>query len=188
MMITTSQFKNGMALVMDGQLYVIVEFQHVKPGKGSAFVRTKLRNVRLGTVIPRTFDSGDKFEEAYIDTKKLQYSYKTGDTYHFMDLESYEEIAFPASELGTAVHYLIENLGVTGDFHQGRLVGLELPTTVELTVTQSDPGLRGDTSKGGTKVATMETGLVIQVPLFIESGEKLKVDTRTGEYVGRASA
>lgn len=186
-MLTTNQFKNGVAFVMDGQLFTIVEFQHVKPGKGSAFVRTKLRNVRLGTVIARTFDAGDKFEEAFIEPKQLQYSYRTGDTYHFMDLSTYEEIAFTAQQLGDAARYLIENLEVTGDFHNGRLVGLELPTTVALKVAQADPGLRGDTSKGGTKPATMETGLVVQVPLFIEPGEAISVDTRTGEYVGRAS-
>lgn len=186
-MLTTNQFKHGVALVMDGQLYTIVEFQHVKPGKGSAFVRTKLRNVRLGTILARTFDAGDKFEEAFIEPKPLQYSYRSGDTYHFMDLSTYEEVAFRAEALGSAVHYLIENLEVTGDFHNGRLVGLELPTTVELKVTQADPGLRGDTSKGGTKPATMETGLVVQVPLFVGPGETIKVDTRTGDYVGRAS-
>ena len=171
MMITTNQFKNGMAILIDGQLCTIDEFQHVKPGKGSAFVRTKLRNVRQGTVISRTFDAGDKFEEAFIETKKLQYTYRTGDTCHFMDLESYEELAFSAAELSGSVHYLIENLEVTGDFHAGRLVGLELPTTVELKVTRADPGLRGDTSKGGTKPVTLETGLVVQAPLFIEPGE-----------------
>ncbi|MBI4227541.1 MAG: elongation factor P [Candidatus Omnitrophica bacterium] len=186
-MLTTNQFKNGVALVLDGQLFTIVEFQHVKPGKGSAFVRTKLRNVRLGTVIARTFDAGDKFQEAFIEPKTLQYSYRTGDTYHFMDLSTYEEAAFSAAELGGAARYLIENLEVTGDFHNGRLVGLELPTTVALKVAQADPGLRGDTSKGGTKPATMETGLVVQVPLFIEPGETVSVDTRTGDYVGRAS-
>lgn len=186
MMISTNQFKSGMAIIMDGQLFTIDEFQHVKPGKGAAFVRTKLRNVRLGTVIARTFDAGMKFEEAFIEPKKLQYSYRAGDTYHFMDLESYEEVVFRAEALGSAVNYLTENLEVTGDFHGGRLVGLELPTTVELTVTQADPGLRGDTSKGGTKPVTMETGLVVQAPLFIEQGETLKIDTRTGDYVGRA--
>lgn len=136
--------------------------------------------------MPWTFDAGDKFEEAFIEPKKLQYSYRTGDTYHFMDLSTYEEIAFTAEQLGDAAHYLIENLEVTGDFHKSALVGLELPTTVALKVAQTDPGLRGDTSKGGTKPATMETGLVVQVPLFIEQDEMISVDTRTGEYVGRA--
>lgn len=185
-MISTNQFKNGMALILDGQLFTIVEFQHVKPGKGAAFVRTKLRNVRLGTVIARTFDAGEKFEEAFIEPKTLQFLYRSGETYHFMDLSTYEEAAFSAQELETAVQYLTENLEVTGDFHQGRLVRLELPATVELKVTQADPGLRGDTSKGGTKPVTLETGLTVQAPLFVESGEVIKVDTRTGEYVGRA--
>lgn len=187
MMISTNQFKNGMALIVDGQLMLIEEFQHVKPGKGSAFVRTKLRYVRQGTVISRTFDAGDRFEEAYIDTKTLQYTYRSGDIYHFMDLSTYEEAAFQAAELGRATAFLTDNLEVTGEFHSGRLVGLELPTTVELTVTQADPGLRGDTSRGGTKPATVESGLVVQVPLFVGPGEVIRVDTRTGEYVGRAS-
>lgn len=186
-MISTNQFKTGMAILIDGQLFLIEEFQHVKPGKGAAFVRTKLRNVRQNTVISRTFDAGEKFEEAFIETKKLQYLYRTGDTYHFMDLGSYEEVVFRAEDLGPAVRYLKEALEATGDFHQGRLVGLELPTTVELKVTQADPGLRGDTSKGAMKPVTVETGLVVQAPLFIEPGETLKIDTRTGEYVGRAA-
>lgn len=186
-MISTNQFKSGMAIIMNGQLFTIDEFQHVKPGKGAAFVRTKLRNVRLGTVISRTFDAGDKFEEAYIETKKLQYSYRAGDTYHFMDLGTYEDVVFPKEQLGGAVRYLTDNLEVVGDFHNGRLVGLELPTTVELKVTQADPGLRGDTSRGGTKPVTVETGYVLQAPLFVGPGETIKVDTRTGEYVGRAN-
>lgn len=185
-MISTNQFKAGMAIIMDGQLFTIDEFQHVKPGKGAAFVRTKLRNVRLGTVISRTFDAGMKFEEAFIEPKKLQYLYRAGETYHFMDLASYEEIVFRAEHLGRAAQFLTENLEVLGDFHGDRLVGLELPTTVELKVTQADPGLRGDTSKGGTKPATLETGLVVHVPLFVGPGETLKIDTRTGDYVGRA--
>ena len=187
MMISTNQFKNGMALMVEGQLFTIVEFQHVKPGKGSAFVRTKIRNVRVGTVISRTFDAGDRFEEAFIEPKTLQFSYQAGTSYHFIDLTSYEEQVLTAEELGNAVHYLKENLEVTGDFYNSRLVGLDLPTTVELKVTQADPGLKGDTSKGAMKPVTMETGLVVQAPLFIETGEVLKIDTRTGEYVGRAS-
>jgi len=187
MTISTNQFKAGMALIMDGQLFTIDDFQHVKPGKGAAFVRTKLRNVRLGTVISRTFDAGDRFEEAFIEPRPLQYTYRTGDAHHFMDLASYDEVVFRAGDLGPAVPYLKEGLEVTGDFHNGRLVGLELPTTVALQVVRADPGLRGDTSKGGTKPVTLETGLVVQAPLFIEQGETLKIDTRTGEYVGRAS-
>lgn len=185
-MISTNQFKAGMAIVMDGQLFTIDEFQHVKPGKGAAFVRTKLRNVRLGTVIARTFDAGDKFDEAFIEPKKLQYLYRAGETCHFMDLASYEDVVFRAEDLGRAAQFLMENLEVTGDFHNGRLVGLELPTTVELKVTQADPGVRGDSSRGGTKPVTMETGLIVQAPLFIGPGETLKIDTRTGDYVGRA--
>jgi len=187
MMLSTNQFKNGMSFILDGQLFTIEEFQHVKPGKGSAFVRTKLRNVRVGTVISRTFDAGMKFEEAFIEPKKLQYTYRAQGAYHFLDLGTYEEVVFQTGELGGAERFLKENLEVVGDFHGGRLVGLELPTTVELQVVQADPGVRGDTSKGGAKPVTLETGLVIQAPLFVETGDTLKVDTRTVEYVGRAS-
>ena len=186
MTISTNQFKSGMALVINGELCLLVEFQHVKPGKGAAFVRTKLKSVKTGNVISRTFDSGEKFQDAFIEKKQLQFQYRGGDAYHFMDLESYEERAFRAEELGGMADYLTENLEVKGEFYEGRLLGLELPTTVNLKVTGSDPGLRGDTSKAAMKPAVMETGLKLQVPLFIEPGETIRVDTRTGEYVGRA--
>jgi len=175
-----------MAVVLDGQLYLIVEFQHVKPGKGAAFVRTKLKSVRTGNVLNKTFDAGDKFEDAFIEKKSLQFQYRAGDAYHFMDLNSYEEQVFQAEDLGDTVHYLIENLEVKGEFWEHRLIGLDLPTTVNLKITESEPGLRGDTSKSAMKPAILETGFKINVPLFVEPGELIKVDTRTGEYVGRA--
>ena len=171
---------------MDGELYLILEYQHVKPGKGAAFVRTKLRSLKTGAVTSRTFDAGEKFQEAFIEKRSLQFQYRAGDTVHFMDLESYEEQVFRTDELKEEAHYLTENLEVKGEFYEGRLVGLELPTTVVLKVTQSDPGLKGDTSKAAMKPAILETGLKVQVPLFIEPGESIKVDTRTGEYIGRA--
>jgi len=186
MTISTNQFKTGMAILLDGVLQLIVEYQHVKPGKGAAFVRTKLRNIKTGNVVSRTFDAGEKFQEAFIEKRKIQYLYRGGDTFHFMDVNSYDQLALAADELGDAVHYLTESLEVKGEFYEGRLVGLELPTTVILKVTHSDPGLRGDTSKAAMKPATLETGYSIQVPLFVESGGQVKVDTRTGEYVGRA--
>ena len=184
-MISTNQFKTGMAIVLDGDLYIIVEFQHVKPGKGAAFVRTKLRSVKTDNVLNKTFDGGEKFEDAFIEKKNLQFQYRASDTYHFMDLESYEEQVFRVEELGNAASYLIADLEVRGEFWNGRLIGIELPTTVTLKVTESDPGLKGDTSKSAMKPAIMETGLKMQVPLFIGPGDQIKVDTRTGEYVGR---
>ncbi|MBI3615920.1 MAG: elongation factor P [Candidatus Omnitrophica bacterium] len=186
MTISTNQFKSGMAVVLDGELYIIVEFQHVKPGKGAAFVRTKLKNVKTGAVLNKTFDAGEKFQDAFIQKRALQFQYRAADTYHFMDLASYEEQVFRAEELGDSVNYLLENSEVKGEFFENRLIGLEFPTSVELKVVESDPGLRGDTSKSAMKLAVLETGLKIQVPLFIEQGERIKVDTRTGEYIGRA--
>ena len=174
------------ALVLDGELYFIVEYQHVKPGKGAAFVRTKLRSHKSGNVINKTFDSGDKFEDAFIEKKNLQFLYRSGDEYHFMDLQTYEQTSFRPAELGDAANYLIESLEVKGQFHKMALIGLELPTTVELKVADSEPGLKGDTSKQAMKLAVMQTGLKVQVPLFVGPGDVIKVDTRTGEYVGRA--
>ncbi len=175
-----------MAILYNGELYIIIEFQHVKPGKGAAFVRTKLRAVKTGKILDRTFDSGEKFEDAFIDKKPLQYQYKAGDTFHFMDLENYEGKSFTREELGDAANYLLENMEVRAELYKEALVGFELPTTVTLKVVDSDPGLRGDTSKSAMKLAVLETGLKIQVPLFISPGESIKVDTRTGEYSGRA--
>jgi elongation factor P len=186
MTISTNQFKTGMAIVLDGELYIIVEYQHVKPGKGAAFVRTKLKSMKTGNIISKTFDAGEKFEEAFIEKKSLQFLYRSEETYHFMDLETYEQHAFSASQLGDAVYYLTDGLEVKGQFYRSQLVGLELPTAVVLKVAESEPGLRGDTSKAAMKPAVLETGLKIQVPLFIGPGDAIRVDTRTGEYVGRA--
>ena len=185
-MLSTNQFKTGMALLVDGELCLILEFQHVKPGKGAAFVRTKLQSVKTGSIVNRTFDAGEKFQEAFIEKRDIQFQYRAGDTYHFMDTETYEERVIRAEELGDSVHYLLENMEVRGEFYEGRFIGLELPTSVVLTVKESEPGLKGDTSKGSMKPAILETGYKIQVPLFISAGEKVKVDTRTGEYTGRA--
>lgn len=175
-----------MVIVLDGELYTILEYEHVKPGKGAAFVRTKLRSLKTDNVLNKTFDSGDKFQDAFIEKRSLQFQYRAGEEYHFMNLESYEQQMLTAKEMGDAVHYLTESLEVRGEFYENRLIGLELPTAVVLQVTQSDPGLKGDTSKSAMKPATLESGFTIQVPLFIEEGEKVKVDTRTGEYLGRA--
>lgn len=185
-MISTNQFRAGIAIVMNGQLHLVIESQHVKPGKGPAFVRTKLRNIRTGSILSKTFSAGEKFQEAFIAKRPLQFLYRAENEYHFMDLESYEQHVFDGALLGDAVHFLTESLEVTGEFHESQLVGLELPTTVVLKVTGAEPGVRGDTSKAGMKPATLETGYKIQIPLFIGPQEKVKVDTRSGEYVGRA--
>ncbi len=185
-MISTNQFKTGMALVIDGELYILVEFQHVKPGKGAAFVRTKLRSIKTGNVLQRTYDGGEKFQDAFIEKKTVQFLYRSGEEYHFMDLKSYDPWVFRAQELGDSAYYLTENMEVRADLWEAKLVGLELPTTVNLKIAESDPGLKGDTSKSAMKSALMETGLKLNVPLFVGPGDVIKVDTRTGEYAGRA--
>lgn len=186
MTISTNQFKTGMALVLDGQLYFIVEYQHVKPGKGAAFVRTKLKAAKTDSMLSRTFDAGDKFQEAFIEKRNLQFQYRAGEAFHFMDLDNYDQLAIQRSDMGDGAGYVTDNMEVRGEFYEGRLIGLDLPTSVILKVAESEPGLKGDTSKAGMKLAILETGLKAQVPLFIEPGERIKIDTRTGEYLGRA--
>ena len=184
-MISTTEFHSGEAIVMDGQLWIIVEFQHVKPGKGGAFVRTKLRRLRDGSVIERTFRAGEKFQEAYIEKRTLQYLYRTEDTFHVMDTKSYEQLTVPAGTIGQAAGFLKENMGLEGQFHDGQLIGIQPPMFVDVHIESTEPGIRGDTSKAGMKPATLETGATIQVPLFIEQGDLIRVDTRTGSYVSR---
>jgi elongation factor P len=184
-MISTTEFRNGEAIVMDGQLWTIVEFQHVKPGKGGAFVRTKLRRLKDGSVIERTFRAGEKFQEAYIEKHTLQYLYRSGETLHLMDTQSYEQVQVSPNLLGSAVGFLKENMELEGQFHDGQMIGLQPPMFVDVRVASTEPGVRGDTSKGGMKPATLETGATIQVPLFVETGDAIRVDTRTGSYVSR---
>ena len=184
-MISTTEFRGGQAIVLEGQLWVIVEFQHVKPGKGGAFVRTKLRRMRDGSVIERTFRAGEKFQEAYVEKRALQYLYRTDDAFHLMDAASYEQLQVPAAMLGQAAGFLKEDMALEGQFHDGQLIGLEPPMFVDVHVQATEPGVRGDTSKGGLKPATLETGATIQVPLFIEPGDLIRVDTRTSSYVSR---
>src|SRR3989338_5607542 len=179
-MITTDQFKNGLTIKLDGKLYTILEFQHVKPGKGSAFVRTKLKNVKLKTVVEKTFDAGIKIEEAFIEDKKLQFSYKSGTRYHFMDGRTYEQYELEEDELGEGVKFLKENLEVSIRFHEDELLEMILPIFVELKVEESEPGVRGDTARNTMKPARVETGAVVQVPLFVQEGDTIKIDTRTG--------
>jgi len=183
---TTNDLKNGMTLSIDGQLWNVVEFQHVKPGKGGAFVRTKLKNVLSGKVVDRTFNAGVKVDVANVDKREMQYLYREGDDFVFMDTQDYDQPRIPAATVGDGADYLLEEQMVTVAFNDGVPLYVELPAAVELTVSQTDPGLQGDRSTGGTKPATLETGTQIQVPLFITTGEKVRVDTRTGDYLGRA--
>ena len=185
-MATTNDLKNGMALNLDGQLWNVVEFQHVKPGKGGAFVRTKLKNIMSGKVVDRTFNAGVKVDVANVDRREMQYLYREGDDFVFMDTETYDQPHIPEATVGEAANYLLEEQNATVAFNEGVPLYVELPAAVELTVSQTDPGLQGDRSTGGTKPATLETGAQIHVPLFITTGEKIRVDTRTGQYLGRA--
>ena len=186
-MATTNDLKNGTVLNLDGQLWTVTDFQHVKPGKGGAFVRTTLKNVLSGKVVDRTFNAGTKVETANVDKRSMTYLYADGTDYVFMDGDTFEQIYVPAATLGSGADYLLENTEVTVAMHDGTPLYVELPVSMELVVQHTDPGLQGDRSTGGTKPATLETGAEIQVPLFITTGEKLKVDTRDGRYLGRVS-
>jgi len=184
---TTNDLKNGMVLKFDtGELWSVVEFQHVKPGKGPAFVRTKMKHVKSGKIVDKTFNAGMKVETATVDKRDMQFSYKDGEDYVFMDTESYEMLHVQPAVLGDAAKFLLDNGQAMLAMHEGQVLYVELPVTVEIVVSHTDPGLQGDRSTGGTKPATLETGAEIKVPLFITTGEKIKVDTRTGDYLGRA--
>jgi len=185
--ISTNQFKNGTHIEVDGVVYKIVEFQHVKPGKGGAFVRTKLKHVLSGKVVDKTFNAGTKVETASVDKRSMQYLYADGEDYVFMDLASYDQIHVPGSTIGEASNYLLPEAEVIIAVHEGVPLYVELPTSVVLEITYTEPGLQGDRSTGGTKPATVETGASVMVPLFITNGEKIKVDTRDGRYLGRAT-
>ena len=185
-MATTNDLKNGMTLNIDGQLWTVVDFQHVKPGKGGAFVRTKLKNVLSGKVVDRTFNAGVKVETASVDKREMQYLYREGEDFVFMDTQDYDQPRIPAATVGDAANYLLEEQMAVVAFNNGVPLYVELPAAVELTITQTDPGVQGDRSTGGTKPAILETGAQVHVPLFITTGEKVKVDTRSGQYLGRA--
>jgi len=185
MQVSTAEFRRGLKIELDGTPYTIVEFQHVKPGKGGAFVRTKLKHLRLGTVVDRTFRSGEKFELVDFEQKPMQFLYRD-DRFHFMSLETYEQIALSGDEVGNAANYLKETMEVEILYINGSPFGVELPTFAELRVAKTDPGVRGDTASGGSKPATLETGAVVSVPLFINEGDVLRVDTRSGAYIERA--
>ncbi|OGG01953.1 MAG: elongation factor P [Candidatus Glassbacteria bacterium RIFCSPLOWO2_12_FULL_58_11] len=185
-MASTSDFRNGMVLDIDGVLMTIVEFQHVKPGKGGAFVRTKLKNVLSGSVIDRTYRAGEKFNEIRLDYTPLQYLYKDGPLYYFMDSKTYEQFPVSGEVIGEQVKYLKENIDVTGVFHEDTLLLVELPFFIDLKVVETDPGLRGDTVSGATKPARLESGATVNVPLFVNVGDKIKIDRRTNAYLERA--
>ena len=185
-MATTNDLKNGTVLNLEGQLWSVVEFQHVKPGKGPAFVRTKLKNVLSGKTVDKTFNAGLKIETANVDRRDMQYLYKDGDQFVFMDTSDYDQIFVGPEIVGDAERFLLENQDVIMALHEGNPLYIELPASVVLEITYTEPGLQGDRSNAGTKPATIETGYEIQVPLFIEQGTKVKVDTRSGDYLGRA--
>ena len=186
-MASTADIRNGVVLNMDGQLWTVIEFQHVKPGKGGAFVRTKVKNVMSGKVVDRTFNAGAKIETETVDRREFTYLYQDGDGYVFMDSSDYDQITLSAAQVGDAANYLLENQTATVALHNGNPLYVELPASVVLEITYTEPGLQGDRSTGGTKPATVETGYQIQVPLFLETGTKVKVDTRTGDYLGRVN-
>lgn len=184
-MISTGELKKGITIELDGELYTILDYQHLKIGRGSAQVRMKLRHVRVGHIIERTFQAGDRFPRAYLDRRPVQYLYSDGELFHFMDTENFEQTALNNAQLGDAVNYIKENQTLDLLSYRADPIGVELPITVELQVVETDPGFKGDTATGGNKLARMETGLKIQVPLFINTGDKIRVDTRTGTYVER---
>ena len=185
-MISVNEFKNGLTIEVDGELWRVVEFQHVKPGKGSAFVRSKLKNLRTGAVQEKTFRAGEKVNQAQVDRKKMQYLYADGDNYVFMDTNTYEQLELPGSQIEEELKYMKENMVVSIIMFGTETLGVELPNTVDLEVKETEPGIKGDTSSGGSKPATMETGLVVQVPFFVSEGDVLTINTSDGTYISRA--
>ncbi len=184
-MITTADFRNGMTIEMDGNLFNLVYFQHVKPGKGGAFVRTRLKNLKTGAVTERTFRAGEKVELAILDKRRMQFLYREGNSFFFMDTETYEQLPITQEEVGETAKFLLEGTTVEVALCDGRSVGVEPPVFVEMEVAETAPGVKGDTASGGSKPAILESGMVVNVPLFIEAGNRIKVDTRSGEYVER---
>ena len=186
MALSINQFKVGITMLLDGEVYQIIETEHVKPAKGSAFVRTKLKNLRTGSLLDRTFRGQDSAEDAYVEQRKLQFLYAQTDMYHFMDQQSYDQLAISADVLGEGTKFLKDNLEVIGFFYKDKVLNVVIPNFIEVVVTESEPGIKGDTAKGGNKPAKVETGATGLVPLFINVGDKIKVDTRSGAYVERA--
>lgn len=185
-MVSSNDFRNNMTITYEGDAWQIIEFQHVKPGKGAAFVRTKMRNLCTGAVIEKSFNPTERFENAMIDRREMNYLYETDGQYTFMDNETFEQLELSKEQLGDALNFLMENMTVKVVIYEGRILGVELPNTVEMKVVETDPGIRGDTATGGSKPAKMETGYVVRVPLFINEGDTLRIDTRSGDYIERA--
>ena len=185
-MISVNDFRTGLTIIVDGNLFRVLEFQHVKPGKGAAFVRSKLRNLRNGNVTEKTFRAGEKVEKAQIDNRKMQYLYAQGDEHVFMDLESYDQTTLSSAQIEYELKFLLENMEVHIQTYQGEMLGVELPNTVVLEVAETEPGIKGDTASGGTKPAKMETGLMVNVPFFVNQGDKLIINTTDSSYVSRA--
>lgn len=184
-MISSNDFHSGLAIEMDGEIFTILESQHVKPGKGQAFVRSKLKNLRTGSIVDKTFRAAEKVKKAYLDRKEMQYLYRDGQEFHVMDLETYEQITLSEEQMGDGVNFLKENDHLTVVFHESNVMAVELPLVVNLLVSETEPGLKGDTASGATKPATLETGLTVNVPLFINKGDTIRVDIRTGAYIER---
>ena len=187
MALSINEIKNGLTILVDGQVYMVIDFQHVKPGKGAAFVRTKLRNLKNANVLEQTFRGDEKIEEAYIEERKLQYQYSSGDMFHFMDNENYEDVAIDKDAMGDKVKFLKDNIDVNAYYYKATVLYVNLPNFVVYEIVHTEPGIKGDTAKSGTKPATIDSGATIQVPLFVDTGDKVKVDTRTGSYVERAN-
>ncbi|MFH1655542.1 MAG: elongation factor P [Candidatus Omnitrophota bacterium] len=185
MTVSITQLKPGLSILINNEIYSVMEYQHVKPGKGGAFVRTRLKNLITGSVIDKTFKSDDKIQDAYIEQKKLRYIYHDGNLYHFMDQDTFEDSIISKEQMGNTIKFLKDNLDVTAFFYKDRLIRIELPTFINLKIKQTEPGVRGDTAKAATKPAELETGAVVQVPLFVDVGDVIKVDTRTESYVER---
>ncbi len=185
-MISSNDFRPGVTIELDNNVWQVVDFQHVKPGKGAAFVRTKMKNLQTGAVVERSFNAGEKVPKAHVDRRRMQFLYEDSGAYHFMDNETYEQIELTKEQIGDAINFLLENMEVSIMFFQGTVIGMDLPVAVELRVVETDPGIRGDTATGGNKPAKLETGYVVKVPMFINEGDVLRVDTRTGDYIERA--
>lgn len=184
-MISTNDLRTGVTVEIDGAVWSVLEFQHVKPGKGAAFVRTKMKNVATGAVQERTFNAGEKLNKARIENKEMQYLYASGDFYTFMDNSTFEQMDLTSEQIGDGLKYLIENMNIFIQVFDGKIIGIEMPNFVELTITKCEPGVKGDTATGGTKPATLQTGAQVKVPFFINEGDKIRIDTRTGEYLSR---
>ncbi len=185
-MISTNDLRNGTTFELDGYAWQVVDFQHVKPGKGAAFVRVKMRNLQTGSTVERTFNAGEKMPKAHVERREVEFLYEDGGEYHVMDTENYEQTTLTKEQLGNALNFLKENMMIQVLLFQGAIFSVEIPISVELAVTETDPGIKGDTAQGGTKSATVETGYIVKVPLFINVGDVLRIDTRTGDYIERA--